>query len=228
MYSPTKYNCFRYIPYSGEDILVKSSLETIYQDEGESLYAAIDIRFVEARWIVRTFWSNDTRAEMRSEYDYTTYLRITDGDNATNTVPINEAFKYLTLNMNELSRQFSKHETTETKTKSVSLTVPPNSVLLFFQREYKFKTSMFFVLKTASGEWNVGSSGGQDIARKECAVAIMSEEFFITDDSYPVMEATGTVVASTVPSAHKEGDRETRRYEDLSDKAKEVLGELGR
>ncbi len=100
-------------------------------------------------------------------------LKITKGTEVTNSVGIGAEFKGLSLSMNSETKTFSAYESTDTQTKTITLSVPPKSTLTFYQKKYRFKITMFFILDAWGQEWNVGSQGGYDIKRKECEVEIM-------------------------------------------------------
>lgn len=85
---------------------------------------------------------------------------------------------------------------------------------------------MFFILDAWGEEWNAGSPGGYNIARKEVDVDIMSEDYLTT--SVPLnTSATGKMTVKGVARANVESGRKTRKRENLTDKAKSALSKMG-
>jgi hypothetical protein len=114
----------------------------------------------------------------------------------------------------------------ETRTITTTLSVPPRSLLIFYQRRYKFRSSMFFILDTAWGRfWNICGLESSDLLRKECEVEIMSEDYATLRAELDGTE-TGTINVDTVTGV--QGVSMTKKREECSDRCKEKLnGMLG-
>ncbi len=154
--------------------MVKSGRSIIYHfPHKESLFASIDIYLIDTAWAPKMSWENLTSAEQTYSLQYTTELKITKGTEVTNSVEIGAKFKGLSMSIDGQTKTFTTYETTGTLTKTITLSVPPKSTLTFYQKKYRFKITMFFILDAWGQEWNVGSQGGYDIKRKECEVEIM-------------------------------------------------------
>ncbi|KAK0241378.1 hypothetical protein EDD85DRAFT_397814 [Armillaria nabsnona] len=219
----------KYVVYkpSGGDTMVNSGRSTIYNSPGdEAFFASLDTYLIDTTWVSKMSWENNTAATQTYSLQYTTELKVTKGTEVTNSVGIGAAFKGMSMSMDSQTKTFTTYETTDTQTKTITLSVPPKSTLTFFQRKYRFRNTMFFVLDAWSEEWNAGSPGGYDITRKECQVEIMSEDYLTTDT--PLMDsATGTMVVKSVSRADIEGRRKTRKRENLTERAKKELSKMG-
>ncbi|KAK0454575.1 hypothetical protein EV421DRAFT_426528 [Armillaria borealis] len=206
--------------------MVKSARSPIYNyPHKESLFASIDTCLIDTTWVSKVSWENDTSAEQTYSLQYTTELKVTKGTEVTNSVGIGAEFKGLSLSMNSETKTFSTYETTDTQTKTITLSVPPKSTLTFYQKKYRFKITMFFILDAWGQEWNVGSQGGYDNKRKECEVEIMSEDYLTTDTVLD--SATGTIEVETVSKADSVEARHTRKREDLTQWSKDALSKMG-
>lgn len=70
-------------------------------------------------------------------------------------------------------------DATDPKIIKSTITVPSRSLVIVYQRRYKFKNSMFFILDAWGTKSNVGSWGSNEFTTKECVVEIMSEDFTV-------------------------------------------------
>ncbi|KAK0212457.1 hypothetical protein DFS33DRAFT_29704 [Desarmillaria ectypa] len=219
----------KYVVYKpkGGDAMVKSGRSTIYHVAGDqAFYASIDTYLVDTTWVSKMSWENNTAAAQTYSLQYTTELKVTKGSEVTNSVGIGAAYKGLSMSMDSQTKVFTTYETTQSQTKTITLSVPPKSTLTFYQKKYRFKDTMFFVLDAWNEEWNAGSPGGYNITRKECEVEIMSEDYLTTDVAL-VDSATGTMDVKTVSRADSEGLRKTRKRENLTERAKGELSKMG-
>ncbi|KAI0635555.1 hypothetical protein C8Q77DRAFT_1155348 [Trametes polyzona] len=224
MTTHSKY--FVYKPVGG-DALVKSGRSTIYNTPGDqAFFAAIDTYLVDATWVKKMSWDNNTDATQTYSLSYSTALKITSGSEVTNSVGIGAEFKGLSISMDSSIKTFSSTETTDTVTKTVTVNVPPKKKLTFYQRRYDFRSTMFFILDAWGEEWNAGSEGGYVITRKNCTVQINSEDY-LTSETELSDEATGTMKVKTVSRANLEGGRKTRKRENLTQRAKDALHRMG-
>jgi hypothetical protein len=168
------YNHIVYTPRNG-DTRVKSAREEIYfEPHKEAMWAAVDTYLVNTTWISKMSWKNDTDAEQQHAIEYNTKHTITKGEEVNHGFPIASTYKGLSLTMEGQEKVF---DTTDTKNIKCTITVPPRSLVIFYQRRYKFKNSMFFILDAWGLERNVGSWGGTEFTRKECIVEVMGEDF---------------------------------------------------
>jgi len=217
----------KYVVYkpSGGDALVKSGRQEIYYYSGdEALYAAIDTYLVDTTWVSRMSWRNDTDAEQAFTYSYTTKLTVTKGNDVSNGLSLENEYKGASVKVDHQERVFTTAETTETTTVTIKLNMAPRSLLVFYQRRYKFRNSMFFILDAWGQDWNVGSWGGYDLSRKECEVEIMSEDY-ATLQAELDGTTTGTMSVDTV-GAVQAADT-TRKRENCTERCKSKLDDMG-
>jgi len=156
------YNHVVYTPRSG-DTRVKSACEELYfEPHKETMWAAVDTYLVNTTWISKMSWKNDTDAEQQYAIEYNTKLTITKGEEVNHGFPIASAYKGLSLTIEGQEKVF---DTTDTKIIKSTITVPFRSLIIFYQKRYKFKNSMFFILDAWGTECNVGSWGGTEFSK---------------------------------------------------------------
>lgn len=212
---------------AGGEALVKSERSTIFSYAGdEAFFAAIDTYLVDTTWLHQLSWENNTDAAQTYTYQYTTELKVTKGTEVTVSVGIGAVFKGLSIGIEASTKTFSTYETTSSQTRTLTVNVPPRKKVTFYQRRYTFTNKMFFILDAWREEWNAGSPGGYDIARKECTVQIMSEDYLTTETEL-TNGAVGTIRVNTVGRANNEGARKTRKRENLTERAKRELSKMG-
>ncbi|KAF8240345.1 hypothetical protein L208DRAFT_1384880 [Tricholoma matsutake] len=218
------YKYITYVP-SGGDTLVKGSRETIYSYPGdESMYAAVNTYLVKTTWISLMSWRNDTDVAQQYAIEYQTELSVTDGSDVTKGFSLAAAFKGMSIGFDYQQKVFQSTETTESKTLTITVTIPPRSYLVFYQRKYTFKSKMAFVLYAWSEFWNVGSWGGYVLTTKESTVEIMSEDY-ATMSSDLNASGSGTMSVTRASGASLAGI--TRKRENCTEKCKKKLVEMG-
>ncbi len=127
--------------------MVKSGRFTIYDFPGvESFFASIDTYLIDATWVPKMSWENNTSSEQTHFLQYTTGLKVTKGTEVTNSVGIVAEFKGLSMSI-------------DGQTKTITLGVPPKLTLTFYQRKYRFQDKIFFILNAWGYDWIVGSLG---------------------------------------------------------------------
>jgi len=162
------------------DALVKSGYEEIYAMNGESLYAVVDTYLINTTWVSRMSWKNDTDATQTYAYTYTTGLRITKGKEVNNGFSLGALYEGLSVTIDDQETVVRPAEIAETKPITITLSVPPRSLLIFYQRRYKFRNSMFFTLGVDGGRYDVAYQGDSGLwfkSTKECEVEIMSDDY---------------------------------------------------
>ncbi|KAK0459075.1 uncharacterized protein EV420DRAFT_301871 [Desarmillaria tabescens] len=209
------------------DALVKSGRTTIYYSyANEAFYAAKDTYLIDTTWVYKMYWENNTNATQQYSLKYTTGLKVTQGSEVTVSVGIAASYEGLSMSMDASSKVFSSYETTQSVEKTITLNIPPKSSLTFYQRKYRFRDTMFFILDAWGEEWNAGSWGGYTITRKPCEVEIMSEDYLTVDTALDA-STTGTMTMPTVGRADLESRRATRKRENLTEWAKGDLSRMG-
>jgi hypothetical protein len=207
-----------YKPSDG-DARIKSGLQEIYYDhKGDKLHAAVDTYLIDITWVQRMSWKNNTDVEQTHTYTHTTGLTITKGKEVTAAFPLGAAYEGASLSIDHHETVFKKSETTEKATIRINLRVPPYSRLILYQKRYRFRDRMFFILYAWNQRWNVGSWGSYEVLRKECEVEIMTEDF-VTQQAE--LRGTGTIHVETVKEV--EGVKDTRKRDDCTGACKDRL-----
>ncbi|KAH9957589.1 hypothetical protein BC827DRAFT_1261524 [Russula dissimulans] len=157
------------------DALVKSRRQEIYFIYwNHALYAAVDTYLIDTTWVSKMTWKNDTDAAQTFTHTYSTDFRITNGNEVDKGYSVAQAYKGISVTIEGQEKNF---DTMEKQTIAVTLSVLPRSCLIFYQKRYRFKESMFFILDAWNRDWNVSIFEGCNLARKECEVEIMSEDY---------------------------------------------------
>lgn len=213
---------------AGGDALVKSELVTIYYNRAiEAFYAAADTYCTGITWVPQGSWENTTGAAQSFTYQYTTELKITQGSEVTaGGLNLGATFKDFAMTIDASTKTFSANETTTPQTTPLAVAVAPGKKATLYQRQYDFRTDMYFVLDSARVMWNAGAASGDGLARKECTVQIMSGDYLVTEQELS-NAVRGTVQVKTVARANKESDRQTRKRGDLTTRAKNSLAQMG-
>ncbi|KAH9981786.1 hypothetical protein BJV74DRAFT_65440 [Russula compacta] len=205
----------------GGDALVKSSRQEIYYLPGEeALYAAVDTYLIETAWVSRMSCRNDTDATQTYSHSCSTGLRITNGSEVNNGFSLKHKYDGTSVTIEHQQRVFKTTETTEAKTITITLSVPPRSLLVFYQRRYRFRDTMSFVLDAWGQDWNVGSWGGNGLLMKTCEVEIMGEDY-LTVTAELDGTRTGTIDVQTVDRVSLADN--TRRRENCPTRCKDKL-----
>ncbi|EIW57236.1 uncharacterized protein TRAVEDRAFT_65157 [Trametes versicolor FP-101664 SS1] len=209
------------------DALVNTKLLAIYYNHAvEALQAAADTYCTDMTWVLKGSWENTTGSAQSHTHQYTTELKVTQGSEVTNGgVPLVASFKDFTMTIDASIKTFSADETTTPQTKTVTVEAAPGKKAMFYQRVYKFRTEMFFVMDTASVARNVAAVSGDGLSRKTCVVEIWSGDYLVTDKE---LNATpGAVQFKTYPRANKESDRQTVARSGLTTRARDALNRIG-
>lgn len=178
----------------------------------------IDRYLVDTAWVSRMSWKNETDATQVYTAASTTGLMITKGNEINNGFPLGDTYTGASVTIDHKEKIFTPTETTESRTITINLSVPPRSRLVFYQRWYKFRDSMFFILDAWGREWNVGNWGGDDKSRKECEVVIMSEDYVTLQGA---LSGTGTIDVDTV--GHAQGVDCIKKREDCTQWCRDKL-----
>ncbi|OJT15019.1 hypothetical protein TRAPUB_8462 [Trametes pubescens] len=213
---------------AGGDALVNTQLLAIYYIHGvEALQAAADTYCTDMTWVLKGSWENTTGSTQSYTYQHTTELKVTQGSEVTTGgVPLVASFKDLTMTVGSKTKTFSANETTTPQTKAVTVEAAPGKKVMFYQRQYNFRTEMFFVMDAASVARNVAAVSGDGLSRKTCVVEIMSGDYLVTEKEL-INAEPGTVQPHTYPRANKESDRGTVPRSGLTTRARDALNLIG-
>lgn len=223
----TDTDLYKYLVYkpSGGDARVSAQRETLYNRAGdEALYAGTERYLVDIAWVSNMSWKNDTDAAQTYVHTFTTELKIIQGSEVNNGFSLGATYQGASVSFNHETKTFKSTETTESRTITITLTVPPRSYLVFYQRRYTFKDSIFFILDAWNQEWNVGSWGGYEFTWKDVDVQIMSEDYATLSADLDGF-TTGTISVTTVARLPRAGI--TRKRENITQRAKDKIASMG-
>ncbi|OJT15022.1 hypothetical protein TRAPUB_8465 [Trametes pubescens] len=213
---------------AGGDALVNTKFMALYYIHGvEALHAAADTYCTDVTWVLKGTWENTTSSAQSYTQPLTTELKITRGSEVTGAgVPLVPSFKDLPMSIDASIKTFSESETTTPQTKPLTVDVAPGKKAMVYQRQYNFRTEMFFVMDAASVARNVAAVSGDGLSRKTCVVEIMSGDYLVTEKELS-NAAPGTFQPKTYPRANKESDRGTVQRSGLTVKARDTLNLMG-
>ncbi|PPR01404.1 hypothetical protein CVT24_006242 [Panaeolus cyanescens] len=195
-----------------------------YYAGDEGMYSCIN-RFLEAvHWVQLVSWKNDTSATQTYQYSYTTSLKITEGSEVNQGFDLGASYQGMSIGYNYSQKTFKTTETTSSQTTTISVNVPPNSLVVFYQRRYDFRDEITFICDAWGREWNIGPWGGYSpLVKKTTQVQIMAEEYF-TSSAF-LANGPGSIPVVTVSPAQITDT--TRKRENVTKKSKAVLDKMG-
>jgi hypothetical protein len=142
------------------------------------MYAAFETYLIDVTWVSRTSWKNDTDMMQTYSYSFTSGLTITKGGEVNKGFDLGAIYEGSSVTIDHEERVLKPSETgAELRISTISLTVPPHSLLIFYQRRYRFMNSIFFILDAQNKKWNILRGDNSTMATKECEVVIMSEDY---------------------------------------------------
>jgi hypothetical protein len=187
------------------------------------MWAAFDTYLIDITWVPMMSWKNNTDMMQTYSYSCTTGLTITSGREVNSGFTLAALYQGASVTIDNQERVFKPTETTKSKSMTMDLSVPPRSLLIFYQRRYRFRNSIFFILKAWNREWNIGRWDSHEIARKECEVEIMSEDY-MTMQALGQLGGTATINVDTVNGV--KGTDATRKYNDCTNQCKDKLRDM--
>ncbi|KAF9047731.1 hypothetical protein BJ165DRAFT_1303885, partial [Panaeolus papilionaceus] len=197
----------------------------IYNRPGDEALHAVVNRFLdEIHWVQLMSWRNNTSAPQVFEQTYTTSLTITEGREVEAGFNMGASFRGLSVGVNGGVRTFSSRETTTSETTRLEVTVPPHSLVVFYQRRFSFRDEITFINDAWGSHWNVGPWGGYTpLTRLTSRVQIMADEWFTSERFLP--PGPGELAVTTVSAAAL--GPATRRRENITSRARNTLNDMG-
>jgi hypothetical protein len=207
-------------PRNGDALVISGRYELYHVLREERMWAAFDTYLIDATWVSQMSWKNYTDMMQTYTHSSTTGLTITGGGEVSNGFSLGSIYQWASVTINNVEKVFKPTETKEPRTTTINLSVPPRSILTFYQRRYRFRNSIFFILNAWGKDWNVGGWKSQETARKECEVEIMSEDYAIMQ-SPNQMAGTAIVDVNTVDSVR--GANATKTWDECTTRCKSKL-----
>jgi hypothetical protein len=184
------------------------------------MWAAFDTYLIDITWVSRVSWKNDTDMMQTYSYSCTTGLTITSGREVNNGFSLGAIYQGVTVTIDNQERVFKPTETMESRTTTINFSVPPRSLFIFYQRRYRFRNSISFILNAWGKDWKVGRWKSQETATKECEVEIMSEDY-VTMQAPSQLGGTGIVNVNIVDGV--QGTNATKTWDDCTNRCKDKL-----
>jgi hypothetical protein len=183
------------------------------------MWAAFDTYLIDISWVSKMSWKNDTDMTQTYSYSCTSGLTITSGGEVNNGFSLESLYQGASVTIDNQEKVFRPTDTKESRTTTINISVPPRSILTFYQRMYRFRNSIFFILDAWGKEWNVGGWKSQETAKKECEVEIMSEEYVVLQSGE--LRGTGIINVNTVDGVR--GANATKTWNECTVRCRDKL-----
>ncbi|KAF8907560.1 hypothetical protein CPB85DRAFT_1436408 [Mucidula mucida] len=143
----------------------------------EAMYAVVN-RFLERiQWIQLMAWKTTPMQRSSTSTPTTTGLTITQGSEVTAGFNLGASYEGIHLE----------------RTTTITVSVPPRSELVFYQKRFTFRDEITFINDAWGQEWNIGPWGGYSpLTTKVSKVNVMAEEYFTSSARLP--EGPGSVM----------------------------------
>ncbi|PPR07681.1 hypothetical protein CVT24_003924 [Panaeolus cyanescens] len=203
---------------------VWSGLEQIYSAPIQDLYGRVTRHLESITWVQITSWNNLMPTDQVFEVSFTTSLRFTQGSEVNRGFNMGATYKGLSIGVNGSRRNFTESETTTSRTVTLRINVPANTLMVFYQRRYDFRDETNFRHYRARQNWAVGVwNAYHPLETKISRVQIMSEEYFTATRFLP--HGPGTVNVTLAPQVAL--PRDTLRRNDTMPRARRNIAAMG-
>ncbi|GKZ28985.1 hypothetical protein AbraIFM66950_002232 [Aspergillus brasiliensis] len=198
-------------PLVGE---VKKTIYSIQGNSGQSLYAITDIHSDGYYWSLVS--------ENNFTVTYTTELKVTEGSEKELNANLGLEFKGLSVGIGASTKTFSQTETTDSKTYTEQITVPPGTSAYLYQKVYRFRTWMWFINDAFAELSRVGGHNNYSPTHVDGYVEIQAMEWFASPT-----ELDGSGTTSTDDITSQTTYKWTRKFQNTSQKCQEYLTSHG-
>ena len=213
----------RYQEYDVENVICHQKVSSIYYSPGdEALSKIIDLHITGYTWELVASWINETTETDTFTQEYSCGYKVTEGTEAETHWKATGEFKGLGIEIGGSSKNFSSQETSESAKITRTINVGPNSSLYFYQKRYKFKPEVWFILDAWNENWTVGSRNSYVYARVDECVDIDSSEF-LTTPSAVSGKAPGSLTCTSQSDLKHPGDTRVRKFENCTTRCQENL-----
>jgi len=128
-----------YLSYKPKDgnALINVGCETVYSIGNMALCMDTERYLVDVTWIPNMSWMNDTAVAQTYKHTFTTQVKITKGseENVKKGFSLPTQYAGMKVSFENHTKTFKTTETSETKTIELSISVPPRTHLVFYQRK---------------------------------------------------------------------------------------------
>uniref|UniRef100_A0A0W0FQN7 Uncharacterized protein n=1 Tax=Moniliophthora roreri TaxID=221103 RepID=A0A0W0FQN7_MONRR len=216
-----------FIKYDGQDTIIRQGLTTFISNPGDlALYKAIDLHFVEYEWVLIANLENDAGSLATYEQEYRVGLQFTSGSEYDAPWNISAEFSGLNFGYQQINKVFSKSETsTQGATFKAGVTVGPNSRAYLYQKRYKFRPEVWFLLDAWAKMWAVGQLQVNRPLTRSAVVVIDSDEY--RSSSYALSAKDGVVCADIVTPDKIYTQANIKQFQDVPAKARNYLRDRG-
>jgi hypothetical protein len=205
--------------------IAEQARHTIYYSSGDqALYGSSTTSLIAIENVLIMSWENPSQATNKYTHQYTVGFTSTTSTEVSVSIGLAPSFNGISVwNADGSYKRITTEETTSSTTKTVEVSIPPQSAVYFYQRRYYFSSDVYFTLDA----WNelsiAGSNGGYHIQRATILSHIDATEYLTNPTSL-----SGTTL-STFPSENRLPwfGQHVRKFENLTERAKTTLRGMG-
>jgi len=205
--------------------IINQNRHTIYYvDNEEMLYATATTFLVAVENEKLMHWENNTNGQHIHELEYTIGFKSLTSTTLSERIAHRDSLKSVEINDHNAGtyKKFLSEEVLPERRLKTTVTVPSRSNLYFYQRKYVLETDVYFTHDGWSMQCVVVSN--RDRAQNlKILSTIHSAEFTTTDQELQgmvPMEVSGQTKQAVFGASQ-------RRFDDLTQRAKETLRQLG-
>ena len=211
--------------YHVSDTIVGQQKTTIYHSpELEALYQFLDTKSQGFEWILQMSWVNESSSPQTYQETVTEGLVNRSGSETEVHFGISAAFKGLGIDIGSSHKTFTEQETSHIRQIQKTITVIPNATTYFYQKRYRFKSTVWFVNDGWGEEWLVGTKGSYIAVTRDALVEIESNEFATLTRQ---LNGSTTIAAETPKNIKYPSNFRARKFENITARAKRELAKRG-
>ena len=206
-----------------KDAICRQKVSSIYSRYAdEALYKIIDLHVTGYTWELVASWINETTETDTYTQEYSCGYTVTEGTETEIHWKATGELKGLGIEIDGSSKNFSSQETSESAKITRTINVGPKSSLYFYQKRYKFKPEVWFILDAWGKNWTVGSRNSDVYARANECVDIDSSEFLTTSSAVSGKAPRSLTCTSQSDLKHPR-DTPVKRFENCTKSCRESL-----
>ncbi|KAF8063138.1 hypothetical protein FPV67DRAFT_1672177 [Lyophyllum atratum] len=197
----------------------------IYHSAGdEALHGSSTSTLVSIENVQLMSWNNPSQATATYTQSYTIGFTTSTSTEVSASIGLAPSFEGVSVwNASAGYKTITTAETQTSTTRTVEVSIPPQSSVYFYQRRYHFLTDVYFTLDAWRELSIAGSNGGYHIQRAAVLSFIDATEYLTA--SKP-LSGTTTAEFDTQVRAGWHGQH-VRKFENLTQRAKNTLKGMG-
>ena len=217
-----------YAEYLVNNTVVSREKKECFKYSDQDLFQRDDISCGGFEWVKVFSWTNESSESNVYTREFQEGLVVREGEENEVNFGISGAFKGLGISFGGSHKTFTENETSTVTKTSQQITVPPNSTVYFYQKQYKFATKSWWGQYVPDWDeynfFDIGKTGnaGQTITRT-AEMTIQAEEYATL---LRELKGSTTITVSSAPYRTDEAPV-NRQYVNSTATAKQWLGNKG-